>query len=752
MILGTILLTLLGTWGSEAASGNWISLDGETDFQSPAEITVVEANSDYATVRLDLPGYAVQILSGYIRYDLPQVGWNTAVPVGDPELPMVSAVVGLPMGMTPEVTLIDSRWEDAGTGTAYPVQPMRYDDDIEPFVFADLSSDLTGTYPASTVDLYEQGVWSGANTVVLQFNPFRWNADTGQFTVASSITARVDFTGNRGYQCTVRPEIALMHSSSIVNYNSLDIPVDASPVSMDDVVYICLVPPENLETITPYLAMVNSLGHHVNIIELETGTTSYLIKSAINSVYQAGVTRFALIAAKHQQLEAKAYSGFVGDYYYECLDSDNLPDIAVGRFPGDATQIPNQTAKAMSYTSYAGEPGEPSISASVILCAHEENYPDKYTANSNAVRDWTYSLATPVFETCYPPEGGTYEQVQDAINEGVGIVNYRGHGSTTTWQWSPGWNAGKIYALTNTFFPPAFNIACSNGTHDLSYNCLSESWLDAEDKGSSGNIGASASSFTAANDLMQTEIFKILFDEGITCAGEMFASSQTAIIQAMPSAGLSNSRMYHWFGDPAMDIPNSDLPGTPFELTIDAPASVNSGANSLNLTVTSHGSPVQGAVVTVTDGIGNHSTYTESFYEQAITTSSGEVTLDFTALDGKDLYYGVRLHNYASVTGTIEVFSQGISGDTQDYVSLSEITPSPATVNAAFTFSAPEGTPVNISVVDLTGRIVSTVHDQSATGSVNQISLNTSEMSPGIYFVIMQTSGNTLTRRMTVVR
>ncbi|HRW78705.1 MAG TPA: C25 family cysteine peptidase, partial [Candidatus Sabulitectum sp.] len=426
----------------------------------------------------------------------------------------------------------------------------------------------------------------------------------------------------------------------------------------EDVVYVCVVPPENLEAVTPLLALVNSLGHRVHVVELEAGSTSLQIKYAINAVYQPGITRFALIPARHQQLESKSFGSFVGDYYYECLDTDNLPDIAVGRYPGNYTQLENQISKAMSYVQWTGTPGEPSVPASIILAAHEEEYPGKYTANSNAVRDWNYALADPVFETCYPPEGGTAEQVQDAMDNAVGIVNYRGHGSNTTWQWAPGWNAGSIYALENTYFPPVFNVACSNGNHAEMYNCLSESWMDAPGVGASGNVGASAPSLTIVNNRMQRVLFWEMFDEGNTCAGEVFSAAQTDIIQTQGAGGLNNARMYHWFGDPSMDICNSDEPGAPFAMSADFPGVLNTGENNLTVTVTSSGVPVQGALVTVTDGIGNHPDHTESFYAQGITDASGQTTLSFTVLEGHDLYYGVRLHNHGSLHGTIDVTTE----------------------------------------------------------------------------------------------
>lgn len=744
-----LVFAILGAWGTDLASGSWVSLGG--DYQGPAQAVVLQSDDDHAVFRLDLSGYAVKNEMGYTRFDLPGTGWNADTPIGHPELPLVPVVVGLPAGMNPEATLLEAEWVQAGTGRAYPVQPPLFDCDYTYPPFAELSDNLTGVYPRSVLGLHEQGSWAGANTVVLQFNPFRWNSETGEFQVASSLTARVDFTGNRDFQHSVRPEIASMHSSRIINYDDLGIPVDGSPVSSEDVVYICVVPPENLEAVTPLLAMVNALGHRVHVIELEIGTNSYTMKNAISGVYQPGVTRFALIAATHQQLESKAYGSFVGDYYYECMDADNLPDIAVGRYAATAAQIPNQVDKTMSYVSYTGEPGEPSVPASVLLAAHEENYPGKYTANSNEVKNWDYQLADPVFETCYPPEGGTAEQVTEAINGSVGIVNYRGHGSNTVWQWSPGWNAGTIYALENTHFPPVFNVCCSNGNHSQSYACLSQSWNNGPGVGASGNIGASAPSLTTVNNRMQRVLFWEIFDEGNTCAGEVFSASQTDIIQTQGGGGLNNARMYHWFGDPSMDIPNSDLPGTPLPLSVDAPEALNPGENTLHLTVTSGGTPVEGAVVTVTDGIGNHPSQTETFYAQEITNATGEVWLDFTA-DESDLYYGVRLHNYGSLFGMIEITTQGIEGGGPLAATLSRVTPAPAAGTASVSFTAPEGTSVGLRVLDIAGRTVAVLHDHPVPGGEATLSIDTSAMSPGVYFVVMQTPETTITRKMAVVR
>ncbi len=732
-----------------ALLGSWVSLGG---YDSAPEVSLLESDENHVLVQIDLSGYSLEEFSQYSRFSLKDYSWNVDAPIGSPELPLIPVVLGVPRGLEATVSLVDARWYSAGKGLPYPVQPLRTDSDVEPFHFIELQENLQGSYPSAVLDLNQEGIWAGANTVVLAVSPFEWNADTGEFTVAKTITARVDFEGTREFQPSVRPEIANMHRSSIVNYESLNIPVDASPVSMDDNVYLCLIPPENLDAFTPFLAMINSLGHHVKIIEIESGSTSYTIRNTMLESYQEGVTRFAVIAAKHQQLESKNYGSFVGDFYYELITADNLPDIAVGRFPGNASTLSNQFTKAMSYVTYEGVPGDPSLPASVVLAAHQEDYPNKYTANSNAVRDWDYELADIEFTTVYPPEGGTPDDVSDAINNGIGIVNYRGHGSVTTWQWTGSWNAGKIYALTNTYFPPVFNVCCSNGTHDLTYNCLTESWLEGPGTGSSGNLGASASSSTVVNNRMQRVLFWELFDVGNTCAGEMFAATQTDAIQYFSAGGLNNAKMYLWFGDPSMDIPNSDVSGAPFPLDFDVPVALNTGSNTLHLTVTSGGAPVEGVVVTITDGIGNHSSFTESFYEQQITNASGEVWLNFTALEGKDLYYGARLHNYASVTGTIDVTTSGIEGGEVGITELLPVSPAPVSGTATIGFTLPVTGYVNIRVVDLAGRTVTTLLDGEMQAGVGALSFDSSTVTPGIYFVVMQSGEASLTQRMAIVR
>ncbi len=84
--------------------------------------------------------------------------------------------------------------------------------------------------------------------------------------------------------------------------------------------------------------------------------------------------------------------------------------------------------------------------------------------------------------------------------------------------------------------------------------------------------------------------------------------------------------------------------------------------------------------------------------------------------------------------------------------SLSRVTPSPAVGTASVSFTAPEGTRVGLRVLDIAGRTVAILHDQPVPGGEAALSIDTSAMSPGVYFLVMQTPETTITRKMAVVR
>lgn len=742
-----VLLVILATLNG--FNGEWHSLGGE--YRGQAVATPRDYCPEGVSIELSVPGFGMIPENGYTRIELPGFDWNTDLPPGLPELPVVPLAIGVPAGMGARVVSVEATWTPVGVFSIHPVQPLLYDGELQSPAFVELSDDLQGVQPAETALLYPPQTLFGLSTARLLLNPFRWNPRTGLLEAAASMTVNILFDGSQGVQTPLVPERARMLSSLVLNFDLMEVPVNPDPITQDGVVYIVITVEENLPEITPLLSMVNLLGHRVVMEILPQNSTPAAIKAAIQSHFQAGTTRFALIAATHQQLPSFNFGSFYGDYFYQTLDGDNMPDIVVGRFPAGAGNLANMIDKSMSYTTYSGTPGMPSIPATTMLCAHEEEYPSKYTANKNAIKNWDYAIIDPVFDTFFPPEGATQQQVQERINAGVGTVNYRGHGSVTTWQWSPGWSAGSIYALTNTFFPPVFNVACDNGSHDKTYNCLCESWLYASGRGASGTCGASAPSATVVNHRFDRVLYWQLYDEGNTCAAETHAAAQVDIITHYGESGLSNARMYHWFGDPSMDIFNCDETGSPFPLQLSCPSHAFHGENTVTVTVTSQGSPVAGAVVTITDGIGNHPEYPETFYVQAVTDASGQAELTFSALGGSDLMVGARMHNMTPAFDSIQTWPQGIQGSAPDSAVLLPASPNPSAslVQLGMDIAVPGFYTLN--VVDLAGRIVEPVTSGVSGAGQHRFQHSIEGLAPGLYFVLLQGNGLSASTRMLVV-
>jgi hypothetical protein len=153
-----------------------------------------------------------------------------------------------------------------------------------------------------------------------------------------------------------------------------------------------------------------------------------------------------------------------------------------------------------------------------ILAAHEEQYPGKYTQCKNEIKDFSYSLWSPEFETAFPPEGATRQQVINAIQAGVGIVNYRGHGDNYEWSWAPGFYNSDCHALQNGLrLFHVFNICCNNMWLDDPQEVIGEAFHNAGSNGENGavtSLGASRPSYTDPNHIFDKWLYRATYDEG----------------------------------------------------------------------------------------------------------------------------------------------------------------------------------------------------------------------------------------------
>ena len=202
-----------------------------------------------------------------------------------------------------------------------------------------------------------------------------------------------------------------------------------------------------------------------------------------------------------------------------------------------------------------------------------------------------------------------------------------------------------------------------------------------------------------------------------------------------------------------MDIWTFDTASEPGELLIAAPATVYPGTQDIAVTVTDAGVPVEGVNVTLTDGVDMVDAMT--CYEEGTTNASGIATINVTVPASGVMHVGAFLHDYQYDISEITIIGTGVAGseDPSAALSLDRPYPNPITENASLGFNVPFSGNVEISVYDVSGRMVETILSGSVESGSHSVSWAPgSEIASGVYFIRLTTDGGVLTQQAMVIR
>jgi hypothetical protein len=184
--------------------------------------------------------------------------------------------------------------------------------------------------------------------------------------------------------------------------------------------------------------------------------------------------------------------------------------------------------------------------------------------------------------------------------------------------------------------PIVFNVACDN--HQIQTTCLGEIWMSSPG-GAAASLGASNPSYTDPNHDFDKQLFDAIYNEAIWSIGYVLNDADYETIVSWGSYGQANARMYLWLGDPAMEVWTS----VPDALDASHPGTVPLGPSSFTVTVTSGGSPVQGALVCASKG--------SEVHETGLTNFSGQITLSIDVLTPGTLDVTATKHDYLPYEG-----------------------------------------------------------------------------------------------------
>lgn len=492
-----------------------------------------------------------------------QVSW---LPAGQPDLPAFRKLIAVDPDKHYQIKAVYSEPLVLTGIKLRPAVADRLENDSAAKVFADSQAYLENRELGSDgVALESDSTIGGVRVLGLRLHPLRYNPVKQELTVYRS--ARVDLISSDKDpdNFTVQNAFSKFQAAQIRSLVSNGAAVlNRTPTAALSTVFVI--------TSASLLTKARQLAQSVRLpnVIYEFATTSAVtgssatVKQLIKDRYGLGGLDAVLIFGDETQVSLHAWSSSLpGDSFYGLIEGDdNYADIALGRLPvtteAEADIITNKIAR-FSELQNLGQ-----INKRVLLTAHKENYPGKYTGNMERVRN----AANPAefeFVTQYGGAGGTNAAVVDLINDqqGFGLITYRGHGSDTAWT---GWDRNgqsfsktQVAGLSNVDEKLAIflSIACNNGAIQRSYNALAEEMLFYQNaalpnQGAVGFLGATIESYTDVNHNFIENIFRLLQSEAEIPMGQVVATASNQLVRDNGGSMPANVKMYIYFGEPML--------------------------------------------------------------------------------------------------------------------------------------------------------------------------------------------------------
>jgi hypothetical protein len=281
-----------------------------------------------------------------------------------------------------------------------------------------------------------------------------------------------------------------------------------------------------------------------------------------------------------------AENPFASDSYYGTEDKAVPPSFSVGRFPvSDAAAMSKLVNTLSSYRKWYNEKRKDAVFTTFG--------DDKYEQCSEEIAGQVSSKINVI--KCYDGQCDK-DRLISAINQGVGFINYRGHGSNIAWQSSIGLRTTDIPGLTvGENIPHVLSIACSNNAIHTP-NCFGATWI--RNGKAVSFLGAAEESYTLVNQSFDKYLWEAISKENFSIIGDIYVSATLALYQNDDSGEAeTNIKEYLLLGDPTANYLENGAgdmwkKGRGLPITLDATASGYEGEKQSFIARAEHGGGV----------------------------------------------------------------------------------------------------------------------------------------------------------------
>ena len=565
-----------------------------------------------------------------ISYD----GLTPMQDAGQPELPVITNLLEIPLCEGMEVNVVNSTYEEyslSELGINHPIMPVqpkhpKSEEGPFPFVIDEATYASNSFYGTTLAQAEKVGMLRNINMGSVSISPFEYNPVTGQLRVCTRLDVEISFA-NANLPKTM--ELKTKHGNGLFDgqhcgvINPMSTPqfrdeIDNAPIKYLIVAHSMF---RNNEQLATFISWKKRIGYLVEIAytdDSNVGTTTTSIQNFIKSKYLNATSEdpaptFVLLIGDVAQIPAftgVSENDHVTDLYYATWTTgDNIPDCYYGRFSAqNINQLTPQIEKTLMYEQYT-MPDPSYLNDAVLVAGTDANYGPKhangqinYLANNyvNTANGFT-NVHTHLYNC-----SSQAATIRNEIGAGVGYANYTAHCSSSGWS-DPVFENNHVNSMNNANkYGIIIGNCCSSGKFDDN-SCFGETLLRAAQKGAVIYLGASNSTYwdqdyywsvgvrssitstTPTYDASHLGAYDRMFhthneahSQWYTTAGGINMAGNLAV---QSSNSSSTDKLYYWeiyhvFGDPSIKAYLSE----PSAMNTNAPSGSVIGTSTLDFT------------------------------------------------------------------------------------------------------------------------------------------------------------------------
>lgn len=478
--------------------------------------------------------------------------------VGQPEIPKLHRWIAVDPAADYEVIPVFSNPVVYQNVTLYPVQPDTLDNgQVLPFVKSEAAYNNDSWMGEEQVEVGKKMKLAGATILPITLVPAAYNPARKELKIYQ--TAEVKIVAKAPTDSTVAATRISAFAKAQISALVLNHDQYLKSVRKERAHRYMIFYPPRFEKYAKKLGERyedQEISVHYSVVKPDTQPAD--IKAAIQKEYNGRGLDSVLLFGNEIDIPLQTMGGSVGDFDYSLLSGDDeVSDIAIGRIPASS-----EANAALMLNKIEKFKALHTTSKKVMMIAHNEDYPQKYTGNLESIikapnpRGFQY-------KPLYGGNGATNEDVLREAAQGYAIINYRGHGSEINWiEWDSkdkSFGFSEIDQLTNSAANMAFifNVACDNGAIQQSRKVLVEKELfPTEDsyslKGAIGTFGATEPSYTIVNHDFNRHLFHYLQTEDDLTIGNIYTLANNKLTQDAGGTAPQNVKMYILYSDPLL--------------------------------------------------------------------------------------------------------------------------------------------------------------------------------------------------------